>query len=377
MKPDWIAKPLDEVCTLQRGFDLPTQNRIPGSFPLVSSSGVTDTHNVGPVAGPGVVTGRSGSIGNVFFIEDNFWPLNTTLYIRDFHGNDPRFVFHLLNQFGLKKFSGGTGVPTLNRNDVHGEIVKVPSSISEQQRIVALLDEAFDSIATAQANAEKNLQNARAIFESHLQSVFSEQGGGWKCLAFEDAVDSACTLSYGIVQPGEEYANGLPIVRPTDLGTKIIEIEGLKRIDPDLANSYRRTTLRGGDLLLCVRGTTGQISIASSDLAGANVTRGIVPIFFERTVASQDFGYYLMRSSFVQSQIREKTYGTALQQINIGDLRNLKLPIPPIVVQEVLTARFNELSEETQRLESIYQQKLAALAELKKSLLHQAFSGAL
>lgn len=90
---------------------------------------------------------------------------------------------------------------------------------------------------------------------------------------------------------------------------------------------------------------------------------------------AQDFGYYLIRSGFVQSQIREKTYGTALQQINIGDLRNLKLPIPPLAAQKVLTTKFDELSEETLRLESIYQQKLTALDELKKSLLHRAFNG--
>ena len=287
-----------------------------------------------------------------------------------------RFIFYALNSIKEELLGQRRGVrqKNLSLGKVRDFLFPFPS-LKDQQRIVTLLDEAFDGIATAKANAEKNLQNARAIFESYLQSVFLGQGAGWKCVAFEDAVDSTCTLSYGIVQPGEEYAGGLPIVRPTDLSTKIIKIEGLKRIDPDLANSYRRTTLRGGDLLLCVRGTTGQISIASTELAGANVTRGIVPIFFERTVASQDFGYYLMRSGFVQSQIREKTYGTALQQINIGDLRNLKLPIPPKAEQEALTTRFNDLSDETQRLESIYQQKLTALDELKKSLLHRAFSG--
>ena len=291
---------------------------------------------------------------------------------------DHKFLYYYLGSIVDLLNDLGTGATFKELSG--GKLKEVPiplPPLPEQQRIVTLLDEAFDGIATAKAHAEKNLQNARAIFVSHLQSVFTDQGTRWKCIAFEDAVDSVCTLSYGIVQPGEEYAGGLPIVRPTDLGGKTIEIEGLKRIDPALANSYRRTTLRGGDLLLCVRGTTGQISIASKELAGANVTRGIVPIFFEPTVVAQEFGYYLMCSGFVQSQIREKTYGTALQQINIGDLRNLKLPIPPLVEQEALTTRFDELSKETQRLEAIYRQKLTALDDLKKSLLHRAFNGAL
>jgi len=247
----------------------------------------------------------------------------------------------------------------------------------EQHRIVALLDEAFDGIATAKANAEKNLQNAHALFESHLQSVFTERGEGWVEKSLEGVVDVQCTLSYGIVQPGHEYANGMPVVRPTDLTTKTISLEGLKRIDPKLADGYRRTTLRGGELLLCVRGSTGVVAVTSPELAGANVTRGIVPIMFESSLLRQDFGYFLMTSGAVQSQIRAKTYGAALMQINIGDLRKIAVSFPPLKEQEKMTTKLEELDSEIQRLESLYQQKLIALDDLKKSLLHQAFSGAL
>jgi type I restriction enzyme, S subunit len=126
MKNGWQTKRLAEVATLQRGFDLPTQDRVAGEFPLVSSSGISDTHHKCAVRGPGVVTGRSGSIGNVFFIEEDFWPLNTVLYVKEFHGNDPRFVFHLLKKFDLQRFASGAGVPTLNRNFVHDELVERP-----------------------------------------------------------------------------------------------------------------------------------------------------------------------------------------------------------------------------------------------------------
>ena len=179
MKAGWQKKPLGEVATLQRGFDLPAPDRVSGIVPLVTSSGITDTHDKVAVRGPGVATGRSGSIGNVFFIEDNFWPLNTVFFVKDFHGNNPRFVFFLLlRDFDLKRFATGTGVPTLNRNFVHDEPVNIPP-LPEQHRIVAILDEAFEAIATAKANAERNLQNARALFESHLQSVFTQRGSEW------------------------------------------------------------------------------------------------------------------------------------------------------------------------------------------------------
>jgi len=132
--PGWEEKKLGDVATLQRGFDLLTQDRVSGEYPLVSSSGISDTHHKSAVRGPGVVTGRSGSIGNVFFIEDDFWPLNTVLYVKDFHGYVPRFVFHLLNHFDLKMFATGSGVPTLNRNFVHDELVMVPTSVAKQKR---------------------------------------------------------------------------------------------------------------------------------------------------------------------------------------------------------------------------------------------------
>ena len=152
----------------------------------------------------------------------------------------------------------------------------------------------------------------------------------WETRRLEELVDAGCSLSYGIVQPGEEFPEGLPVVRPTDLTTKVIPLEGLKRVNPATAKAYRRTELRGGELLLCVRGTTGVVAIASEELAGANVTRGIVPIHFHRSRIIQEFGYYALVSSPLQEQIREKTYGTALRQINIRDLRNLALPAPPL-----------------------------------------------
>jgi type I restriction enzyme S subunit len=172
MKKGWQTKRLGDVATLQRGFDLPTRDRVSGEFPLVSSSGIIDTHNEGPVRGPGVVTGRSGSIGNVFYVEKDFWPLNTVLYVKDFHGNDPRFVFHLLKQFDLSRFASGAGVPTLNRNFVHDELVPVPP-LPEQRRIVGILDEAFDGIAVAKANAERKLAALDELKKSLLDQAFS------------------------------------------------------------------------------------------------------------------------------------------------------------------------------------------------------------
>ena len=119
------------------------------------------------------------------------------------------------------------------------------------------------------------------------------------------------------------------------------------------------------------------MSIASPELVGANVTRGIVPIRFNRSLLLPEFGFYLISGGPVQSQIREKTYGTALMQINIRDLRLISLSIPPLKEQKAIAAKLDNLHEETQRLARLYEQKHAALEALKKSLLHRAFTGEL
>jgi len=291
---------------------------------------------------------------------------------------DHRFVFYSLftEDFTAKMqvLQKGASYPAVTDGDVRAQEIPIPPQ-TEQRRIVGVLDEAFEGLATAKATAEKNLQNARALFESHLQSVFTQRGKGWVEKTLEEVVADDCSLSYGIVQPGDDVEGGLPVVRPTDLTEEVITLAGLKRIDPKNAQSYQRTMLRGGELLMCVRGTTGVVSKAAAELAGANVTRGIVPIRFDDSHILPEFGPYLLISEPVQNQIRAKTYGAALMQINIRDLRVLTLLIPPLKEQAAIATQLAALSQETQRLAGIYEQKLTALEALKKSLLHQAFSG--
>jgi type I restriction enzyme, S subunit len=112
---EWKMLRLIEVATLQRGFDLPVQDRTAGEIPIFAANGPVGTHNVAKCLGPGVVTGRSGTIGKVHYVAQDYWPLNTSLFIKDFHGNYPRFIYYLLSWMKLEQFHEGTGVPTLNR----------------------------------------------------------------------------------------------------------------------------------------------------------------------------------------------------------------------------------------------------------------------
>ena len=169
----WKEKRFKDVCVLQRGFDLPKRLREKGKYDLVTSSGIKDSHVDYKVEGPGVVTGRSGSIGNVFYIHNNFWPLNTSLYIKDFKENNERYIYYFLKSFDLSRYSSGSGVPTLNRNFVHDELVVSTINIQEQKEIVTILDKLNELTQSSISNYEKELENLEELNKSILQKAFS------------------------------------------------------------------------------------------------------------------------------------------------------------------------------------------------------------
>jgi len=166
MGGEWQETALGAVIELKRGYDLPQQQRRLGRVPLVSSSGVTDYHAVAMVKGPGVVTGRYGTLGQVFFVPDDFWPLNTTLYVRDFKGNDPRFISYFLRGLDFLAYSDKAAVPGLNRNHLHQARVRLPSDISEQRAIAHILGTLDDKIELNRQMNETLEAMARALFKS-------------------------------------------------------------------------------------------------------------------------------------------------------------------------------------------------------------------
>ena len=166
MSVTWREATLAEVIELKRGYDLPQQDRRPGPVPLVSSSGVTDSHVVARVKGPGVVTGRYGTLGEVYYVTEDFWPLNTTLYVKDFKGNDPRFIGYFLRGLNFLSYSDKAAVPGLNRNHLHQAIVLYPPNVREQRAIAHILGTLDDKIELNRLMNGTLEALARALFKS-------------------------------------------------------------------------------------------------------------------------------------------------------------------------------------------------------------------
>ena len=179
---DWKVIDLSDLCALQRGFDITEATRRPGKIPVYSSSGLSYFHNKAMVSPPGVVTGRKGILGKVFFIHEPFWPHDTTLWVKDFKGNVPEFVALVLEHFRLERLDAATSVPTLNRNNLAGHSVVIPSDRTEQEAIAEALSDADALIESL----EQLLSKKRHIKQGAMQELLTGKkrlpgfDGEWK-----------------------------------------------------------------------------------------------------------------------------------------------------------------------------------------------------
>jgi type I restriction enzyme S subunit len=164
MPNNWKTYKLEEVATLQRGFDLPNTKRTDGKYPVIAASGFSTWHNEFKVKAPGVTTGRSGTLGQVHYVKDDFWPLNTSLWVKDFNGNNERFIYYFLQTLNFEEYNSGTSVPTLNRNDVHKLDVKIPD-LPEQQSIAQILSTIDDKIENNLAINKTLEEMAMALYK--------------------------------------------------------------------------------------------------------------------------------------------------------------------------------------------------------------------
>ena len=183
---NWRNGELGNFITLKRGFDLPQQKREDGQVPIFSSSGITGTHSTAMVNAPGVITGRYGTIGEVFYAAEDFWPLNTTLFVEDFHGNDAKFIYYFLKTLEWSKFTSASAVPGINRNTVHKETVSLPD-IETQRRIASTLSMLDEKIKT---NTEIN-DNLADL----LQTVYQERFGDTSLIANQGILSDICSYS--------------------------------------------------------------------------------------------------------------------------------------------------------------------------------------
>jgi type I restriction enzyme S subunit len=273
---------------------------------------------------------------------------------------------------GAARMAGAVGHKRVAKEFIESYPIPVPP-LPEQRWIVAVLDEVFDGIATAKANAEKNLQNARAIFESQLQCVFTERGKRWKQKTLEEI---ATTFGRGKSKHRPRnaphlYGGKYPFVQTGD-------IRNADHIITEYSQTYSGAGLAQSKLwpkgTICI---TIAANIAETAILGfdACFPDSVIGVVADPKEANVGFIEYLLQSFKVRIQAMGK--GSAQANINMGTFENRRFPFPSVTEQKIIVTELDGLNRETQRLVSIYERKLAALEALKKSLLHRAFAGQL
>ncbi len=376
MKPDWQTKPFDK-CIEKVTYTQKIQRKDflgNGAYPIVSQEnqfingyweGEADLFKV---TTPIVVFGDHTKV--LKYVDFDF-VLGAdgvkVLRPRDFLL--PKFFFYQLQTANLDSLGYARHYRLLKELEI------VYPDRPEQQRIVGILDEAFEGIATAEANAEKNLQNAHDVFESHLHSVFAQGREGWVRRPLEEL--GTITSSKRIFK-SEYVKSGVPFYRTKE----VKELASRREISTELFISKVRYNQmktsfgvpKPGDLLLTAIGTIGEIYVVEGEDEFYFKDGNVLWLKDFNTINPSFLRYVLV--AFVKS-LNRMAHGAAYSALPIQRLATQQIFVPPLAEQAAIVAQLDSLNEDTHRLESIYQQKLAALDELKKSLLHQAFTGQL
>ena len=398
MKQGWEIKKLGEVAVVSSGNSAPQKEELfeNGIYPFIRTSDVgqirkgfirfcNDYLNEDGVKGlklykKGTIlfpkSGASTFLNHRVMMEIDGY---VSSHLATIKGNnsiiDDRFLLYFLTTIDARNLMQDIAYPSLKTSEI--SLIPIPyPPLPEQQRIVAILDEAFAAIAKAKANAEQNLKNAKELFESYLQGVFENKGEGWE----EKKVNEI-----GIAQTGttpktadkENYGDFIPFIKPADvdfsgIGDIRYGNEGLSEI----GLKKGRKMERGSTLMVCIGATIGKVGFAEQVVScNQQINSLTVKKEFE-----PKFIYYAMTSKAFQEKVLLEGKGAqaTLPIINKSKWENLTISFPKSKTeQKTFVEKFDALQNETKKLETIYQQKINDLEELKKSILQKAFSGEL
>lgn len=372
MRTGWQEKKLGEVLTLEYGKPLPPAARdANGKYAVYGANGIKDRSDRFYFDKPSIIVGRKGSAGEITLIQDKFWPLDVTYFVMfDDSKYDLQFLYYLLSLQELTKLAKGVK-PGINRNEVYAKVVRVPP-LPEQQRIVAILDEAFAGLATATANVEKNLKNARELFDSYLNSVFQGEGD------LVALATLASEITDGDHMPPPKSEEGVPFVTISNINKATNEIDFSDTFKvPEAyyaALKKNRKPLRG-DVLYTVTGSFGiPVVVNSKEKFCYQRHIGLVR---PKAEVNSKWLYYALRSKLVFDQAASAATGTAQKTVSLKVLRKIQLPQMSQSAQEAATEKLDNVYDVSQQLQAIYRRRIDAVAELKQSILQKAFSGEL
>jgi type I restriction enzyme S subunit len=366
---------------LQRGFDLPVKKRKQGDFPLVASNGIIDCHSESRVQGPGVITGRSGTLGMVHYVEKDFWPLNTTLYLKEMYDNNPKYLYYFLQNLNIARFGTGTGVPTLNRNYVHKiNIVRPP--IPEQQKIAEILTTIDDKIASIEDRIQQTEQLKKGLMEKLLtegigHTEFKDTKIGRIPVGWDNKTlnEVSYGTQNGLYKSKSYYGSGYEMVHMPDVfaNEQIVE-GGMKKVNVSDAEIEKYKLLEG-DLVFARRSLvpegSGKCCYVGKINSCITFESSMIRVSLKQDILHSKFAYYYISSFIGRREMMKYVRQVAVSGISGKDLQKYNLPVPPIPEQKQIASILSTVDDKLDVLHT----KKANYETLKKGLMEQLLTG--
>jgi len=367
MAGEWIETTVGEQATLQRGIDITRAEQRVGTVPVVSSGGVSSHHDTPAATGPGVILGRKGVIGSIYYMPSDYWPHDTTLWVKDFHRNDPRFVYYFFRWLAprIATMDVGSANPTLNRNHVHPIEVRWPRRVVEQRAIAHILGTLDDKIELNRCMNETLEAIAQALFKSWFLDA-TEDGlpKGWRVSPLPDAIE---------VNPPRSLRKRetAPYVDMQNMPTQ--GHRPLAWIDREFGSGMR---FINGDTLLaritpCLEnGKTAFVDWLEDGQVGWGSTEYIV--LHPKPPLPPEYAYYLARSEELRTHaIQNMTGSSGRQRVPSECFAQFEIPVPP----EPIARQFGEIAKQLMHFIRVNDEQSRTLAALRDALLPKLISG--
>ncbi len=371
---DYLELSYDKFAPLQRGFDLPVSTIVEGDYPVVFSNGILKKHNEFKAQAPGVVTGRSGTIGNITWVEKDYWPHNTSLWVTNFFDNEPKYVFYFLQKFDVSRFASGSGVPTLNRNDVHAQLITISPERREQTKIASFLSAVDEKISQLTQKHQLLSQYKQGM----MQKLFSQQlrfkaddgseFGEWEEKILKDLFPKIRNGFVGVATP--YYVNyGVKYLQGKNIKNGKIDATGLIFINQEFHQKKTNSILKTNDILMVQSGHVGECAVVTEDYDNANCHALLVLSPKSSKLINSKFVVYYFYSEIGKKKIALIKTGNTIEHILASDIKEVALLFPCLAEQTKIA---NFLSAIDQKIEVVVQQ-IEQAKQWKKGLLQQMF----
>ncbi|MFD1615740.1 restriction endonuclease subunit S [Gelatiniphilus marinus] len=380
MREGWICEELSNCIKLKSGNGLTAKKMVTGKFPVFGGNGIAGYHNTYNLEGKNIIIGRVGAqCGNARFIDEKIWLTDNAFKISEFiHDFDFQFLYYLLNHVDLRSYARQAAQPVISNSSLKKVKLCFPTSLTEQKQIVAILDKTFAAIDQAKANIEKNIANAKELFQSKLNDIFShtstgsgQAGNGWE----EKTLGEVANVSYGFTDKSTSDGD-YRYIRITDID-KNGELDESGKVYIKSSEKALEFILKDNDLLMARTGATFAKTLLYKDYEPSIFASYLIKISFTENISNELY-WYFTKSGYYWEQANNLSSGSAQPHFNGAALKKVKFSYP------TETKKQNDLIEiikgfdiSTKKIIFSYEQKLIKLEDLKKSILQKAFAGAL